>query len=234
MTSEELRMFEKEKYSREEEVGWHSEGRRWTMGWAVPCRGQEPPRRSVGEDPLREGSVVRFPRLTVVSVEIVWESKEEQEDSLRSCTGRPHKRRDVCQDLTGAVVCLPSNSTTLSTLVPTPSWRNGRLALCQPVTSCVSALTDGALISSAPHGFCWPICFFTHLASPCLSVAGVACCRTLSFGFKPSSRAALLGVTVITEGEHGCWVGPVSWWVASHSWNSPSEEDSGLGSLWTF
>ena len=72
----------------------------------------------MGRDPLREGSMVRFPRLTVVSAEIVWESKEEQVDSLRSCMDRPHKRLNVCQDLTGAVVCLPSNSAILSTLVP--------------------------------------------------------------------------------------------------------------------
>ena len=32
MTSEELRMFEREKYSSEEEVGWHREGQRWRLG----------------------------------------------------------------------------------------------------------------------------------------------------------------------------------------------------------
>lgn len=152
----------------------------------------------MGGDPLREGNAVRFPRLTVVSVEIVWGSKEEQVGSLRSCTGRPHERLNVCQDLTGAVVCLPSNSNTLSPLVPAPGEAAPSLWASRDL--CVSALTDGTLVSSAPHGFC---CFI-HGASPRLSVPVVAYGRTLSFRLKPASRAALLGVTIITEGEHGC------------------------------
>ena len=205
MTSGKLRMFEKEKYSSEGEVGWQTDGDEWSSDRSVPT--------GTG---LSKSGEVRKNRWAVLS-----------------CTSRPHKRLNVCQDLTGAVVCLPSNSTTLSPLVPAPGEAAPRSG--PAVASCVSALADGALVSSAPHGFCCPICRFIHVASPRLSVPGVAYGRPLSLRLKPSPRAALLAVTIISEGEHGCWVGPVSWavtWVATHSRNNPS--DAGLGSLWTF
>ena len=72
----------------------------------------------------------------LVSVEIVWGSEEEQvAGSLRSCTGRPQERLNVCQDLTGAVVCLPSDSTTLSPLEPAPGEAAPRSG--PAVASCV-------------------------------------------------------------------------------------------------